>query len=474
MAAANSSGVSSPAGGAGAGGDSGGGAGDYGKLSGFLAAEVDCCGSSNPAANVDCYGSSNPAVLKFSSPEKAAAVAAAKVWKEHTAKSSRWTSRFLGGMKLDDDLWDVRFNLDGQDNLEHSLCKSDITYLNLLALIEGEGYGMDDNMYFVKEKNRGIAGMKLLDGMRKSKNMNKGKQILDVEEETAFPEEMQGGPEEMEEDGDDMDEDEAGSESDEAELNQRLIDPEVRKRGASVQLCEAEAEAEDLFCDSDCSDDDSLDGCFIKLSTGQQILCATGRDGKNNLFPISFGFVDKEETATWSWFLTQLKYAVGGEARNFGYYTIISDWQKENRGEPTSAPPSATAPPQSTAAPTPAAAARPPAAPTAPIAAKNKAPTPAATSAPPTASAGRAPQAKKKAPAPSANSAPTSTWKTARSASSRPAQAFKAPRPAQAPPAATSTTGRPAKERKESSRMKGYLTASNIDNLTLQDIKNVK
>ena len=38
-----------------------------------------------------------------------------------------------------------------------------------------------------------------------------------------------------------------------------------------------------------------LDGCFIKLSTGQQILAATGRDGNNNIFPIAFGVVDKEE-----------------------------------------------------------------------------------------------------------------------------------------------------------------------------------
>jgi len=71
-----------------------------------------------------------------------------------------------------------------------------------------------------------------------------------------------------------------------------------------------------------------LDGCFIKLTIGQQILGATGRDGNNNIFPIAFGLVDKEETATWSWFLTQLTYAIGREAGKFGYYTIISDRQK--------------------------------------------------------------------------------------------------------------------------------------------------
>ena len=70
-----------------------------------------------------------------------------------------------------------------------------------------------------------------------------------------------------------------------------------------------------------------LDGCFIKLSTGQQILATTGRDGNNNIFPIAFGVVDKEETATWLWFLTQLKYCIG-EGGKFGNYTIISDRQK--------------------------------------------------------------------------------------------------------------------------------------------------
>nr|XP_020146808.2 uncharacterized protein LOC109732028 isoform X2 [Aegilops tauschii subsp. strangulata] len=71
-----------------------------------------------------------------------------------------------------------------------------------------------------------------------------------------------------------------------------------------------------------------VDGCFIKLSTGQQILAATGRDGNNNIYPIAFGVVDKEDTDSWTWFLTQLKDALGGESGKFGYYTIISDRQK--------------------------------------------------------------------------------------------------------------------------------------------------
>ena len=70
-----------------------------------------------------------------------------------------------------------------------------------------------------------------------------------------------------------------------------------------------------------------LDGCFIKLSTGQQILAATSRDGNNNIFPIAFGVVDKEDTDNWTWFLTQLRIVIGS-GNKFGKYTIMSDRQK--------------------------------------------------------------------------------------------------------------------------------------------------
>jgi hypothetical protein len=68
-----------------------------------------------------------------------------------------------------------------------------------------------------------------------------------------------------------------------------------------------------------------LDGCFIKLCTRAQILAATGRDGNNNMYPIAFVVVPKEDTANWCWFLTQLKYALGGDEGKFGKYTFMSD-----------------------------------------------------------------------------------------------------------------------------------------------------
>ncbi|KAM0884032.1 hypothetical protein ACQ4PT_031266 [Festuca glaucescens] len=398
MAAANSSGLTSPVGGAGAGREGGiegeGGDGELANLGGLLSVvdssdltsataaagagrdgAVDGEGGAGAgredgvdgkvadlggqvAADVDCCGSSNPSTLMFYSPEKAAATAVAKVWKENPASSSRFTSGFVGGIDLDDEIWDVRFNLDGHDNLERCLGRSDITYLNLLAIIELEGYGINDCMYFVKEKDIGVAGMEELDGMSKVEQMielyeekkcinisvikrgsslpvninkpaveeqipmseigypivytvdddgvvlpsqeefvqctddsamlylctqqsnidDKGKQNVDEQREVAAgctddeEEEIAEGcsddeqeqiAEDREEssdddqDGDFMEEDEVETESDEeSELNEKLIDLKKRKRAGSKQLCEDE-EPEDIFCDSDNSDDDT-------------------------------------------------------------------------------------------------------------------------------------------------------------------------------------------------------------------------
>ncbi|KAM0921315.1 hypothetical protein ACQ4PT_006954 [Festuca glaucescens] len=71
-----------------------------------------------------------------------------------------------GGQKhLDEEVWDVRFHLDGKDNLERQLGRSDITYMNLLAMLEIEGYGWGDSMYYVREEGAGIAGMALIKSM---------------------------------------------------------------------------------------------------------------------------------------------------------------------------------------------------------------------------------------------------------------------------------------------------------------------
>ena len=72
---------------------------------------------------------------------------------------------------LDDVSWEVRFNFLGEDNLERTIGQSDITVLNLLAMIEGHGYGIRDGMYYVKEKGKGVEGMEVIDSMAKVDEM---------------------------------------------------------------------------------------------------------------------------------------------------------------------------------------------------------------------------------------------------------------------------------------------------------------
>ena len=57
---------------------------------------------------------------------------------------------------LNGDVWEVRMHFHDRDNLERSVCISDITYYNLVALIETEGYGLNDFMYFVRDPGVGI------------------------------------------------------------------------------------------------------------------------------------------------------------------------------------------------------------------------------------------------------------------------------------------------------------------------------
>ena len=47
--------------------------------------------------------------------------------------------------------------------MERRFSVSDITFLNLIALTETEGYGSDDYMHWVKEQGIGQEGLLLLD-----------------------------------------------------------------------------------------------------------------------------------------------------------------------------------------------------------------------------------------------------------------------------------------------------------------------
>ncbi|KAM0870458.1 hypothetical protein ACQ4PT_039971 [Festuca glaucescens] len=117
---------------------------------------VDYCGSSNPVAPESLF--------------QRLAAAFSKVWKANPTQSHCFTSS-LGGVELDYDIWDIRFHFDGIDNLERTIGRSYITFMNLLSLIESVGYGIRDKMYYVKEEGRGVSRMSLIDGMSKVNEM---------------------------------------------------------------------------------------------------------------------------------------------------------------------------------------------------------------------------------------------------------------------------------------------------------------
>ncbi|KAM0875514.1 hypothetical protein ACQ4PT_036739 [Festuca glaucescens] len=82
-----------------------------------------------------------------SQPSAAAAAAMlAQIWVENPASSSRFTLG-LGWLDLDPKIWVVIIHFDGVDNLERKLGRDDITYMNLVALIETQGYSIRDSIY---------------------------------------------------------------------------------------------------------------------------------------------------------------------------------------------------------------------------------------------------------------------------------------------------------------------------------------
>ncbi|KAF0900215.1 hypothetical protein E2562_028697 [Oryza meyeriana var. granulata] len=69
-----------------------------------------------------------------------------------------------------------------------------------------------------------------------------------------------------------------------------------------------------------------LDGCFFKGATTRELICAIGRDANNQMYPIAWAVVHKENNEEWDWFLDLLisDLKVGdGEG-----WVFISDQQK--------------------------------------------------------------------------------------------------------------------------------------------------
>ncbi|XP_057775249.1 uncharacterized protein LOC130994228 [Salvia miltiorrhiza] len=69
-----------------------------------------------------------------------------------------------------------------------------------------------------------------------------------------------------------------------------------------------------------------IDGCFLKTYLGSHLLCATGKDGNNGMFPIAWAVVEAENEVCWTWFLKCLLEDL--DIGDGSGWTFISDQQK--------------------------------------------------------------------------------------------------------------------------------------------------
>ena len=48
---------------------------------------------------------------------------------------------------MDPEIWEIRIHFDGLDNLERSIGRDDVTFMNIVAMIETQGYGIRDSIF---------------------------------------------------------------------------------------------------------------------------------------------------------------------------------------------------------------------------------------------------------------------------------------------------------------------------------------
>ncbi|XP_059461803.1 uncharacterized protein LOC132190770 [Corylus avellana] len=70
-----------------------------------------------------------------------------------------------------------------------------------------------------------------------------------------------------------------------------------------------------------------LDACHLNGQYGGQLLCAIGKDGNDDMFPIAIDVAEAEATDSWKWFITILLEDLCGPEGGLGW-TIMSDRQK--------------------------------------------------------------------------------------------------------------------------------------------------
>ena len=54
-----------------------------------------------------------------------------------------------------------------------------------------------------------------------------------------------------------------------------------------------------------------IDGCHLKWTAEEQLLVVIGKDGNDNIFPITYAIVEIENKCSWTWFLECLLDDIG-------------------------------------------------------------------------------------------------------------------------------------------------------------------
>ncbi|KAE8801374.1 hypothetical protein D1007_23071 [Hordeum vulgare] len=86
----------------------------------------------------------------------------AEMWVANPTTSHHLTTG-VGGVLLDEDIWEVRIHFDAREPLERKLSSLDITYLNLVALMETQGFHAYDCLVHISNPSLGEKELDLVD-----------------------------------------------------------------------------------------------------------------------------------------------------------------------------------------------------------------------------------------------------------------------------------------------------------------------
>ncbi|KAI4987077.1 hypothetical protein ZWY2020_019877 [Hordeum vulgare] len=132
--------------------------------------------------DIDSYSSDDESSCDFSEPavSKAGMLRLAQIWVANPSTSHHWTSG-IGGVDLYPEIWDVAIHFQDLDSLELKLCSDDVVLPSVVALMETQGYGSTDSVYF--DKGIGVDGLEKIDSnakLQQLKRQHKDAKLLNL------------------------------------------------------------------------------------------------------------------------------------------------------------------------------------------------------------------------------------------------------------------------------------------------------